>query len=452
MEFEDNNFVIINKDDVIHPEETSLSKTGDELFKNTKENYYFKEQNYIPSEINLKDNKEEKGAVIKAPVKTKDEAALKSISSTMSSLPAVAVTLVASVTVLGSAAGLISIKPIDHKVSNFLTSSTELGFELEKDNETPYKMLLTNEALQYERDITSSHQFYFDELEPSTVYELALYDTNVEPNKLVYASSYMTSARDNYSAIITNTHITDEYITFDIAYEGDNFEFVSIDILDENNNVVYHYEGARVSQVKISRSSGTNYTCKVSINGTVIHLEELVNEEVVVPVTGVSLNKTSLELKVGDKDNLVATVLPDNASNKDIVFSSSKPEVVTINENGEVTALKKGNASIKVTTVDGGYIATCRVKVADAIVPVTGVSISEGSIELNVSETKSLSVTVLPSNATNKGVTFTSSNLNIATVDENGLITAISEGQTTIIVTTDEGGYQDFATVVVSSN
>jgi uncharacterized protein YjdB len=204
--------------------------------------------------------------------------------------------------------------------------------------------------------------------------------------------------------------------------------------------------------VKISRSSGANYTCKVSINGKVIHQEELVNEEVVVPVTGVSLNKTSLELKVGDKDNLIATVLPENASNKDFVFSSSKPEVVTISENGEVTALKKGNASIKVTTVDGGYIATCRVKVADATIPVTGVSISEGSIELNVSETKSLSVTVLPSNATNQGVTFTSSNLNIATVDENGLITAISEGQTTIIVTTDEGGYQDFVTVVVSSN
>ena len=248
---------------------------------------------------------------------------------------------------------------------------------------------------------------------------------------------------------ISNTHISKESITFDIAYEGDDIDFVTIDVMDENNNVIYHYEGARIDQVTIARTEGTNYTCKVSINGKVIHLEALVNEETVVPVTGVTLDKTSLELKVGQKETLIASVLPSDATNKDVIFSSSKEDVATINEKGEITALKKGNTNIKVTTVDGGYIATCRVRVSDATVPVTGVSISEDSIELNVSETKALSVTVLPTNASNKNVTFESSNPSVASIDENGLITALSVGETTIIVTTVEGGYKDFVTVTI---
>jgi len=284
---------------------------------------------------------------------------------------------------------------------------------------------------------------------PNTVYDFTLYDIDVTPSKVVFASSYMTKASDNYTAVISNTQISKDTITFDIAYEGENIDFVTIDVMDENDNVIYHYEGARINQVTVARTEGSSYNCKVAINGKVIHLEALVNEEVVAPVSGVTLNKTSLDLKVGEKETLIASVLPTNATNRDVIFSSSKEDVATINEKGEITALKKGNTNIKVTTVDGGYIATCRLRVSDATVPVTGVSISEDSIELNVRETKSLSVTVLPTNASNKNVTFESSNPRIASVDENGVITAHSVGEVTIVVTTVDGGYKDFVTVTI---
>ena len=454
MDFENNNFVITNKDDVIHPEETTLSKTGEELFKGGQENYYFKENNIKVQEIHFStDNKtaaplNASKVDVSATGSDNNKHILKSLTST-ASIPGVLVTVVGSITVIGTAAGIINIKPINKKVTNFLSNSTELGFEFEKEENKTYKMLLTNEEYHYSMDVETDSSFIFNELMPNTVYDFTLYDIDVTPSKVVFASSYMTKASDNYTAVISNTQISKDTITFDIAYEGENIDFVTIDVMDENDNVIYHYEGARINQVTVARTEGSSYNCKVAINGKVIHLEALVNEEVVVPVSGVTLNKTSLDLKVGEKETLLASVLPTNATNKDVIFSSSKEDVATINEKGEITALKKGNTNIKVTTVDGGYIATCRLRVSDATVPVTGVSISEDSIELNVRETKSLSVTVLPTNASNKNVTFESSNPRIASVDENGLITAHSVGETTIVVTTVDGGYKDFVTVTI---
>ena len=82
-----------------------------------------------------------------------------------------------------------------------------------------------------------------------------------------------------------------------------------------------------------------------------------------VSVTGVSLNKTTLELEEGEEETLVATVLPEGATNKEVEWKSDNTDVATVDENGKVTAVKAGEAKITVTTKDGGYTDECAVTV-----------------------------------------------------------------------------------------
>ena len=83
-----------------------------------------------------------------------------------------------------------------------------------------------------------------------------------------------------------------------------------------------------------------------------------------VAATGISLNKESLSLKTGESETLIATVSPDNATNKAVAWESSDDTVATVDDNGKVTAVKKGVVTITATTEDGNFSATCEVSVA----------------------------------------------------------------------------------------
>jgi uncharacterized protein YjdB len=164
-----------------------------------------------------------------------------------------------------------------------------------------------------------------------------------------------------------------------------------------------------------------------------------------VDVTGVKIiPEGDQELEVGETVQLNAEVEPENATNKDVTWSTSNENVATVSESGLVTAISEGEATITVTTIDGGHTASIKVTVEKPPpVLVTGVTISEGDQELEVGETVQLNAEVEPENATNKDVTWSTSNENVATVSESGLVTAISEGEATITVTTIDGGYTD---------
>jgi len=160
-----------------------------------------------------------------------------------------------------------------------------------------------------------------------------------------------------------------------------------------------------------------------------------------VSVSGVSLNKSSLALNGGYLDTLTATVSPSNATNKNVSWTTSKSDVATVSD-GTVTAKSAGTATITVTTADGGKTATCAVTVtAAATVPVSGVSLNKTSLSLAVGESETLTATVSPSDATNKTVSWTTSNPSLATVS-GGTVTGISIGGTgmvTITVITADG-------------
>ena len=175
------------------------------------------------------------------------------------------------------------------------------------------------------------------------------------------------------------------------------------------------------------------------------NVENGLAEEVTVNQTGrediqvesISLDKNELSLTEGDKVPLVATVLPENADNKNIIWSSSNEEFAIV-EDGVVTALKEGESTITAKTEDGGKTATCSVTVNSKVISVESVSLDKTTAEITEGEAITLTATIKPESATNKNVIWSSSNAEIATV-EDGVVTAIKEGEATITAKTEDG-------------
>lgn len=155
-----------------------------------------------------------------------------------------------------------------------------------------------------------------------------------------------------------------------------------------------------------------------------------------VPVTSVSLDITTLELTEGESATLTATVNPDNATDKTVTWTTSDSSIATVDANGKVTAVKEGSATI--TANAGGKSATCSVTVNKKVVAVTSVTLNKTELSLKEGESETLTATVNPDNATDKTVTWITSNASIATVDASGKVTAIKEGNAIITAKADE--------------
>ena len=161
------------------------------------------------------------------------------------------------------------------------------------------------------------------------------------------------------------------------------------------------------------------------------------------PVTGITLDATELTLNVSQTDTLIATIAPEDATDKSVTWASDNEQVATV-ANGVVTAVAAGIANITVTTTDGEFKATCVVTVKQ---PVTGVTLDTTALTLDVPQTATLKATVAPEDATDKSVTWASDNETVATVVD-GVVTAVAEGTANITVTTTDGGFK--ATCVVT--
>ena len=214
--------------------------------------------------------------------------------------------------------------------------------------------------------------------------------------------------------------------------------------MSSNSSVASVAEG-KVTALKPGKAT---ITVKTDDGGRTATCEVTVNAKVY-PVESVSLDRTSAELTEGDEITLAATVKPDNATNKGVSWKSSDPSVASVSE-GKVTALKPGKATITVTTDDGGRTATCEVTVNAKVYPVESVSLDRTSAELTEGDEITLAATVKPDNATNKGVSWKSSDPSVASVSE-GKVTALKPGKATITVTTDDGGRTATCEVTVNA-
>ena len=169
-----------------------------------------------------------------------------------------------------------------------------------------------------------------------------------------------------------------------------------------------------------------------------------------IAVTGVTLNKTTLTLEVDWNETLTATVSPADATNQNVTWKSDKPEIVTVDATGKVTGMKVGEATITVTTEDGGKTATCRVIVSDREIKVSEITLA--ALAIYVGESKGIMATVKPDDATNKALTWKSSNETVATVDATGKVTGKKIGTATITATAQDGsGVSGSCTVTVLS-
>lgn len=168
-----------------------------------------------------------------------------------------------------------------------------------------------------------------------------------------------------------------------------------------------------------------------------------------IAVTGVTFAVSTLAMTPQQTHTLAYTIIPSNANNKSVVFISNNPLVATVSPSGGISARANGTAIITATTVDGGSTARVTITVRTNA---TGVSLAQTQLNLIVGNTASLLATVSPSTASNKSVAWRTSNARIASVNLNGMVTAIANGSATITATTFDGNYTANCNVVVATS
>jgi hypothetical protein len=224
-----------------------------------------------------------------------------------------------------------------------------------------------------------------------------------------------------------------------VAYNSSNENVATI------NGSTVHIVGVGSTTITASQAGDNTYNAATNVTAT------LTVTAATVAVTGVTLNKTTLALTAGGSETLTATLAPETATNKNVTWSSSDATIATVDNAGKVTAVAAGTATITVTTTDGSKTATCAVTVTAATVAVTGVTLNKSTLSLSTGDSETLTATLAPGNATNKNVTWSSSDATIATVDANGLVTAVAAGTATITVTTTDGSKTATCAVTVTA-
>ena len=243
----------------------------------------------------------------------------------------------------------------------------------------------------------------------------------------------------------------------------------SVTFTNDNINDYFSYGTNFVTGTTTIANNNATVQCPAGGSDQFVIVGDFETEPTDVPVTGVSLDKETIELKMGatTSDELKATVAPETATDKSVTWESSDPETVTVAASQDdpskatVTAVKEGSATITVTTTDGSFKDTCTVTVAPAdpvTVPVEAVNIVQDSLSLKVDDpttgTGILTAEITPNNATNQTVTWSVEDDTIATVSGDGLsatVTAVAEGSTTVTVTTADGSFKDTCTISVAA-
>lgn len=203
------------------------------------------------------------------------------------------------------------------------------------------------------------------------------------------------------------------------------------------NDGTVHGIAIGYAYVTATTTDGTNRSARCRVNVSKIDVAQ------------VTLNSTSLELHLGDTGRLVASVKPDNATNRSVNWKSSNTSVVTVDSEGNLTPKAEGTATVTVTSADNSSIsASCQVRVLKALIK--SVAFDRSSLALRVRDTATLKATVTPA-ASAANVAWSSSNTAVATVSSTGIITAVAPGNAVItLATTDGTGLKAECAVTVS--
>lgn len=149
---------------------------------------------------------------------------------------------------------------------------------------------------------------------------------------------------------------------------------------------------------------------------------------------------------------LVATVIPEDATNKNVSYESDDNNIATVTQDGEISVVGEGSIIVWVTTEDGQFRAGCKVYVSNTVQLVKEIELNETELTLAVGETFQLTAAIKPSYANNKNVVWSSKNEQVATVNETGLVTAIAGGGgTRIFASSEDGGAVSVCNLMVSN-
>ncbi|MDE6006967.1 MAG: Ig-like domain-containing protein [Muribaculaceae bacterium] len=193
---------------------------------------------------------------------------------------------------------------------------------------------------------------------------------------------------------------------------------------------------------------GTATITAEAVDGSAVKAECMISVSGV-PISSIVLNRPSASLKVTESITLTATVTPANASDKSVIWSSNNNEIATVDENGVVTAHSIGETVISATSVSNPEIsAECRITVVPT--PVSEIILNQTSVAIQAGATFEFKATIIPETATNKDISWSSVNSEVASIDATGVVTAHALGTTTIIVLAEDGsGISASATVNV---
>lgn len=169
-------------------------------------------------------------------------------------------------------------------------------------------------------------------------------------------------------------------------------------------------------------------------------------KEMEIKVESVSINKPSLELVIGESTQLQATVSPSNATEKEITWSSSNPSIASVSSSGLVMAVKEGTAKISATAA--GKKAESPITVKAKVIEVQEIILDKTELSLFIGEEYTIIASIIPENATDKTISWTTSNAEVATVD-NGRILATGKGTAKISATSPNGRKAAFCEVSV---
>ncbi len=276
----------------------------------------------------------------------------------------------------------------------------------------------------------------------------------IEGIKKGSATVTVTSEDGNKSAAINvsvlERTISVEGIALNKTYtqidEGDNEQLYATIIPENATNQNVRWSCSNTSIVTVSSSGliigvseGEAQVSATSIDNNKTATITVNVKKKIISVQNVSLNKTNLNIEKGNKELLQATIEPLNATNKELIWSSSDDTIAMVTSDGLVSAVGSGRATITVRTKDGGKTATATVIVTEPFIPVSELIIQDNNITLDKGEQYTINVTISPENATNKVITWESNNTEVVSVDENGLIYAVSPGEAIITAKADNG-------------
>ena len=225
-------------------------------------------------------------------------------------------------------------------------------------------------------------------------------------------------------AIVDPSSLSD----FALTWSSSDSSIVSV---DENGVITGLKEGT--AAVTVTSSNGKSATCVVKVTKNAVD------------VKNIKLSTNKLTMKVGSVNQLIATIEPSNATNRELVWSSSDSSIATVNNKGVIKGIREGVVTITVKTKNGTVIAKSTITIENVPTPtstpmvIESLSFNENNISVKKGDSLNLVVTVKPSELSSSKLTWKSSDSSIVSVDENGVIKGLKEGTTTITVTSSNG-------------